>query len=104
MTATDETKPHPIERWIERSLPDYRFGLVLVLLLITFAFMASGVTGASEPNANVTPGSHAPGSRRASKVGRRRFRFAALVVLIIHLVHGVALLELVDARRAPSSL
>ena len=58
MTATKETKPHPIERWIERSLPDYRFGLVLVLLLITFAFMASGVTGGCASHRRA-PGSHA---------------------------------------------
>ena len=83
MTATDKTKPHPIERWIERNLPGYRFGFVLVLLVITFAFMTTGVSGAWVRVVTVTlQGLTLLAALRASQVSRRRFRFAALVVLV----------------------
>jgi hypothetical protein len=81
------TKPRAIELWLERSLPGYRFGLVLVLLLITFAFMASAVTGTwVAAVATALQGLTLLAALRASQVSRRFFRFAALVVAIALLV------------------
>jgi hypothetical protein len=83
VTATEETNAHPIERWIERVLPGYRFGFVLVLLIITFVFMASGVSGAWVRVVTVMlQGLTLLAALRASQVSRGRFRLAALVVLI----------------------
>jgi hypothetical protein len=79
----DTTKPRPIESWLEGNLPGYRFGLVLILLLITFAFMASALTGAwVTVVATVLQGFTLLAALRASQVSRRLFRFAALVVVI----------------------
>jgi hypothetical protein len=77
------TKPVAIESWLEGTLPGYRFGLVLVLLLATFAFMASALTGAWVPLvATVLQGLTLLAAFRASQVSRRLFRFAALVVAV----------------------
>ena len=43
------TKPVAIETWLEGNLPGYRFGLVLVLLLVTFVFLASALEGSWVP-------------------------------------------------------
>ncbi len=37
----DHTKPTRFERYLERQFPEYRFGSVLVLLFVTYVFMAS---------------------------------------------------------------
>jgi drug/metabolite transporter (DMT)-like permease len=77
------TKPKAIEVWLEGNLPGYRFGLVLVLLLVTFAFMASALTGAWVAVVNtILQGLTLLAALRASQVSRRLFRFAALVVVI----------------------
>jgi hypothetical protein len=79
----DTTKPQPIESWLEGNLPGYRFGLVLILLLITYAFMASASTGAWVPVVTTAlQGFTLLAALRASQVSRRLFRFAALVVAI----------------------
>ena len=41
----DTTKPKAIERWLEGNLPGYRFGVVLILLLVTYTFMATAPSG-----------------------------------------------------------
>ncbi len=78
-----KTKPFAIERWLEAMLPGYRFGLVLVLLLITFVFLASALEGAWVPLvATVLQGLTLLAAFRASEVSRRLFRFAVLVVAV----------------------
>ena len=76
-----KTKPFAIERWLEGILPGYRFGLVLVLLLITFVFLASALEGAWVPLvATALQGLTLLAGFRASEVSRHLFRFAVLVV------------------------
>jgi hypothetical protein len=78
-----KAKPVAIEAWLERMLPGYRFGLVLVLLLATFVFLASALEGAWVPLvATVLQGLTLLAAFRASEVSRRLFRFAVLVVAI----------------------
>ena len=90
--TNDTTKPRPIERWLERNLPGYRFGLVLVFLLLTYVFMASG---SSAPWVRVVTvmlqGLTLLAAFRASQVSRRLFRIAALVALIAFLSAIVSL-------------
>jgi hypothetical protein len=82
-TKTDSSKPYAIERWIEETLPDYRFGLVLLLLLFTFVFMASGLETEWSPAVSVTlQGLTLLAALRASQVSRRTFRLAVLVVVV----------------------
>ena len=77
------TKPVAIESWLEGNLPGYRFGLVLVLLLVTFSFMATGLQESWVPLvATALQGLTLLAAFRASQVSRRLFRFAALVVAI----------------------
>jgi hypothetical protein len=79
----DTTKPVAVESWLEGNLPGYRFGLVLVLLLVTFAFMASAIQESWVPLvATALQGLTLLAAFRASQVSRRLFRFAALVVAI----------------------
>ncbi len=79
----DTTHPRAIERWVEGNLPGYRFGVVLVLLLITFVFMASAPSGAWVRVVTVgLQGLTLLAALRASQVNRRLFRIAALVVAI----------------------
>jgi drug/metabolite transporter (DMT)-like permease len=77
------TKPVAIELWLEGNLPGYRFGAVLILLLITFVFMASALQGAwVAVVATALQGLTLLAAFRASEVSRRLFRFAALVVAV----------------------
>ena len=83
MAETDSTKPRAIERWLERKLLGYRFGLVLLFLLMTFVFMASGITGSWVRVVTVAlQGLTLLAALRASEVRRRTFRIAALVALV----------------------
>jgi hypothetical protein len=83
MAEHDSTRPHPIERWLEANLPGYRFGFVLLFLLMTYAFMASGVSGSWVRVVTVTlQGLTLLAALRASEVSRRLFRIAAVVALI----------------------
>ena len=78
-----KTKPIAIESWLEGKLPGYRFGLVLVLLLITFVFLASALQGAWVPVvATALQGLTVLAAFRASEVSRHLFRFAVLVVAV----------------------
>jgi hypothetical protein len=78
-----QTKPVAIEAWLEGKLPGYRFGLVLILLLVTFVFLASALTGAWVPLvATALQGLTLLAAFRASEVSRRLFRFAVLVVAV----------------------
>lgn len=100
MAETNSPKPRAIERWLEGHLPPYRFGLVLVFLLMTFAFMASGITGSWVRIVTVALQCLTLlAALRASKVGRRTFRVAALVALIAFLssVASVAISSSPDA-------
>jgi drug/metabolite transporter (DMT)-like permease len=77
------TKPHPIEVWLEGAFPGYRFGVVLILLLVTFVFMASAFQGAwVAVVATALQGLTLLAAFRASEVSRRLFRFAVLVVAV----------------------
>ena len=81
--ADDSTQPHAIERWIEGRLPGYRFGLVLTLMLTTYAFMAIGVSGSwVRVVTALLQGLTLLAALRASQVSRRLFRIAALVAAI----------------------
>jgi hypothetical protein len=79
----DSTQPRAIERWIEGRLPGYRFGLVLTLLLATYVFMATGVSGAwVRVITALLQGLTLLAALRASQVSRRVFRIASLVAAI----------------------
>ena len=82
----DTTKPRAIERWLERNLPGYRFGVVLVLLLMTYTFMATAPSGDWVRVVTTTlQGLTLLAALRASQVSRRLFRFASLIVLVAFL-------------------
>jgi hypothetical protein len=84
--TTDTTKPHPIELWLEGTLPGYRFGLVLLFLLATFVFMACGITASWSRIVTVgLQGLTLLAALRASQVHRRLFRLAALIALVAFL-------------------
>ena len=94
MTANDGARPRAIERWLERSLPGYRFGLVLLFLLLTYTCMASGATSSWARVVTVAlQGLTLLAALRASQVARRMFRIAALLALHA-LVSSVASLGL----------
>ena len=100
MAETDSRKPLAIERWLEGKLPAYRFGLVLLLLLMTFVVMESGITGPWIRVVTVAlQGLTLLAALRASEVGWRIFRIAALVALIAFLssVASVAITSSQDA-------
>jgi hypothetical protein len=81
-TKPDPTNPHPIEVWIERQFPGYRFGVVLLLLLLTFVFMATGIETEWSPAVSVTlQGLTLLTALRAAQVSRRTFRVAVVVAL-----------------------
>jgi hypothetical protein len=83
MAETDTTQPHAIERWVERKLPGYRFGLVLLLLLMTCVFMASGITSSWGRVVTVAlQGFTLLAALRASQVRRRALRIATLVAFV----------------------
>ena len=75
------------------QLPEYRFGLVLTLLLTTYVFMASGVSGGWVRVVTVTlQGLTLLAALRASQVSRRLFRIAALVAVLALVASLVSLL------------
>src|ERR1700704_1877442 len=79
----ETTKPQPIEPRPRGNQRGYPFGLVLILLLITYAFMASASTGAWVLVVTTAlQGFTLLAALRASQVSRRLFRYAALVVAI----------------------
>ena len=99
----NSTKPRAIERWLEGRLPGYRFGLVLLFLLVTFVFMASGITGSWVRVVTVgLQGLTLLAALRASQVHRRTFRIAALVALVafVSALASVAITASQDATGA----
>ncbi len=83
METTDTTKPHAIERWLEARMPGYRFGFVLLFLILTFVFMSCGVTASWARVVTVAlQGLTLLAALRASQVSRRWIRLAALVTLV----------------------
>jgi Ion channel len=90
-----EPQPHHRRRiaWgtaIERDLPGARYGIVLVLLLVTFVFMASGPTGAWVPLVTVTlQGATLLAALAASEASRRLVRIS-VVVVVLGLASGIA--------------
>jgi voltage-gated potassium channel len=75
---------------IERDLPGARYGLVLVLLLLTFVFMASGFVAAWVPLVTVAlQGATLLAALAAAESSRRLVRFA-VVVVVVGLASGIA--------------
>lgn len=79
----DRTKPTGIERWLEDRSPGYRYGTVLMLLAATFVVMAAGPPDAWTRVITVfLQGLTLLAALLASRVSRRLFRIAALVVVV----------------------
>ena len=79
----DKTKPTNVERWLEENSPGYRYGTVLVLLGATFVVMAAGPP--DEWTRVITvflQGLTLLAALLASRVHRRLFRIASVVVLV----------------------
>jgi hypothetical protein len=94
VTANTEQaiKPSAIERWIEGTFRGYRFGVVLLLLLLTYGFMAAGPEGAwTRVVTTALQGLTLLAALRASEVHRRIFRVATLVVSLAFLSSVVSL-------------
>jgi Ion channel len=73
----------PRERRVDKREPAYRFGIVLLLLFATFAFLASGPTGNWVALvAVVLQGATLLAALSASGAGRALWRLAVLVVLV----------------------
>ena len=68
---------------LEARLPGYRFGVVLILLLVTFAFMAVGFSGSWVPVVTVAlEGATFLAALAASDVGPRYLRLTSVLGLI----------------------
>lgn len=75
--------PQEAEAGIATRVPAYRFGVVLLLLLATFIFLASGPTGDWVPLvAVVLQGATLLAAFSASGVGRRLWRLGVVVALV----------------------
>ena len=73
----------------EHDRPGARYGIVLVLLLVTFIFMASGFTGAWVPLVTVTlQGATLLAALAAAESSRHIVRIA-VVVIVIGIISGV---------------
>ena len=78
MASPPQTK---LERWLERRLPGYRYGVVLVMLFTTYVFMASGPTHVVARVVTVgLQGTTLLATLVASRADRRLFRVAVVVV------------------------
>jgi hypothetical protein len=85
-SVPQEAGPHTTTR-----VPAYRFGIVLLLLLATFIFLASGPTGDWVPLvAVVLQGATLLAAFTASGVGHRLWRLAVVVVFVAFLSALVA--------------
>jgi hypothetical protein len=74
--------PTPIEAWLERRVPPYRFGALFVLLIATYVVLAASPSDTAVRVVSVVlEGLTLLAALIASRVGRVLFRIAALVVL-----------------------
>lgn len=102
MAYGGRTKASGIERWLEERSPGYRYGNVLVLLAATFVVMAAGPPDAWTRVVTVLlQGLTLLAALLASRVSRRLFRIASLVVLIA-LLSAVASL-IITSSSEPTS-
>jgi drug/metabolite transporter (DMT)-like permease len=75
-----------LERWLEERFPGYRYGVVLILLLTTYVFMAAGPTHVVARVVTVgLQGATLLTTLIASRAGRRLFRIAVVVVALAFL-------------------
>ena len=75
-----------LELWLEQRFPGYRYGVVLVLLLTTYVFMAAGPTHVVARVVTVgLQGVTLLTTLIASRAGRRLFRIAGVVVALAFL-------------------
>ncbi len=83
MAYGKHTTASGVEAWLERKMPGYRYGPVLVLLAITFIVMAAGPPdGYTRVTTVVLQGLTLMAALLASRVSRRLFRVAAGVTLV----------------------
>ncbi|MGZ5420978.1 MAG: potassium channel family protein [Aeromicrobium sp.] len=76
------TAPTSVEAWIERRVPRYRFGAVLVLLMTTYVVMAASPSDVTARVLTVVlEGLTLLAALVASRVGRTLFRVAVVVVV-----------------------
>ena len=95
MTAASHphTAPTPIEAWLERRVPPYRFGALFVLLIATYVVMAASPSdGAVRVITVVLEGLTLLAALIASRVGRVLFRVAAFVAFGAVVAAAVSLL------------
>ena len=79
----NKTKPLAVERWVEATFRGYRFGVVLLLLLVTYGFMTAAPSGEwTRVVTTALQGLTLLAALRASVVHRRIFRVAVLVVTL----------------------
>lgn len=84
--------PQAARTGTSRRVPAYRYGFVLLLLLATFIFLASGPTGDWVPLVTVVlQGATLFAAFAASGVGRRLWRLALVVVLAALVSASVAI-------------
>ena len=75
-----------LELWLEQRFPGYRYGVVLVLLVTTYVFMAAGPTHVVARVVTVgLQGVTLLTTLIASRSGRRLFRIAVVVVVLAFL-------------------
>lgn len=76
-------RPTMLQRWLEQRFPGYRYGVVLILLFATYVFMASGPTHLVARVVTVgLQGVTLLATLIASRVDRRLFRVALVVVIV----------------------
>ncbi len=75
-------QPTRLEAWLEERFPPYRFGVVFVLLVVTYILMAAGPpSGWARVLTVVLEGLTLIATLLAARVGRRLFRVAVIVAL-----------------------
>lgn len=86
MKTRDDVKSTRFEEWLEERSPGYRFGSVLILLLVTYVVMAAGPPDAwARITTVLLEWFTLMAAFLAARVGRRLFRIAAAVGAIAFL-------------------
>ena len=81
--AARDIRPTRFEAWLEERSPGYRFGYVLVLLLMTYVVMAAGPPDDWARTTTVAlQWLTLMAALLAARVGRRLFRIAAIVGIV----------------------